>query len=315
MSKLYIMIGIQGSGKSSLAKTIEGVHLSSDSLRAELYGEESIQGDPKEIFAELERRALFYLTHNKDVIYDATNVNRKRRIALINLMKSKVSNLKVVAVYMNTPYEVAVENNKNRDRVVPEEIIKRTYKSLQVPTYSEGFSEIKIISKTSKLHSPSLFFKINTYEDYKKLLSFLDLKECIEYDQNNPHHNFTLSRHMYNTLLVTKEKSSSPLVQIAAMLHDIGKPFCKEQKGEYSRYYSHDNVSAQKAVSLLASFDILDEDILYIAELIQNHMRIRNVLESGDKSLKKLKEEIGQYQLIRLLELHYADDMSHTLQG
>ena len=49
--KLEILIGIPGSGKSTYAKeehesNSNSVYLSSDKIREELYGNESVQGNP-----------------------------------------------------------------------------------------------------------------------------------------------------------------------------------------------------------------------------------------------------------------------------
>ena len=53
--KLIILCGIPGSGKTTYAKKyIENnantIHLSSDAIRKELYGDESVQGNPGEVF-------------------------------------------------------------------------------------------------------------------------------------------------------------------------------------------------------------------------------------------------------------------------
>lgn len=77
-----ILIGLPASGKSTYAEKIKNdntVVLSSDSIRKEIYGNESIQGNPKEIFDTLYSRMRSALSENKDVIVDATNINIRDR--------------------------------------------------------------------------------------------------------------------------------------------------------------------------------------------------------------------------------------------
>ena len=95
-NNLYIMIGLPGSGKDTLAQqmaphitkltSIETIILSSDNIRNELYGWED-QTHNGEVFQEMNKRCKKYLQDGKHVIYNATNLNLKRRRALIDEMK------------------------------------------------------------------------------------------------------------------------------------------------------------------------------------------------------------------------------------
>ena len=89
MSKLIIIVGLPGSGKSTYAKSImdpEGriQYCSSDKVREDLYGDESIQGDSNKVFRVLHNNVKNFLDRGYDVIYDATNVTRKSRRTIIN---------------------------------------------------------------------------------------------------------------------------------------------------------------------------------------------------------------------------------------
>ena len=82
--KLEILIGLPGSGKSTYCKekresNSNSVYLSSDKIREELYGNESIQGNPAEVFTLMQSRAIEALKNGIDVFYDATNLTRKDR--------------------------------------------------------------------------------------------------------------------------------------------------------------------------------------------------------------------------------------------
>lgn len=98
MSKpwMVMMVGLPGSGKSTFAKTIrcgdkgdeKPVIHSSDDLRAEMFGSAEIQGDTNKLFNELHRRIKVDLQSGKSVVYDATNINKKQRIAFLRELKN-----------------------------------------------------------------------------------------------------------------------------------------------------------------------------------------------------------------------------------
>lgn len=86
--KLEILIGLPGSGKSTYAKEehesdSNSVYLSSDKIREELYGNESVQGNPAEVFTLMQSRAIEALKNGRDVFYDATNLTRKDRAGIL----------------------------------------------------------------------------------------------------------------------------------------------------------------------------------------------------------------------------------------
>ena len=82
MNKLVMLVGLPGSGKSTYAGKLkkEGVIIhSSDRVREEL-GDVNDQSKNEEVFRILHKRIKDDLKSGKSVAYDATNLNRKRRI-------------------------------------------------------------------------------------------------------------------------------------------------------------------------------------------------------------------------------------------
>lgn len=94
MPTLNVLIGLPGCGKSYYANnfsTSEKVKIvSSDSVRKELYGSEEIQGDAREVFSLMFDRSKEYLSTGYDVIYDATNINMKKRYILIHNLRMQI---------------------------------------------------------------------------------------------------------------------------------------------------------------------------------------------------------------------------------
>lgn len=68
--RLILLCGIPGSGKTTYAKTNafeDDVILSSDSIRKEFYGDESIQKNPVEVFTTMQKRAVEALNDGRTV--------------------------------------------------------------------------------------------------------------------------------------------------------------------------------------------------------------------------------------------------------
>lgn len=145
-TQVYIMIGPAGTGKTTaakvLAKKTNAEIFSSDAIREELYGDEAIQGDSKEVFNILFRRARFEAAYQCPVIIDATNLTRKYRKWCMNHFKNFNFPVDFYAVVIDTPIEQAKKRNANRKRNVPEEVIDRQYKQFQYPKLDEGFKKI-----------------------------------------------------------------------------------------------------------------------------------------------------------------------------
>lgn len=145
MANCFVMIGPAGCGKSTIAKQIAEKYLaevySSDSIREELYGDESVQKNPGLVFRTLYRRASDDLAIGCDVVIDATNLTVKNRKKIFKTFK-RYEWVRFVAVPVEVPLEVCLKQNRERNRHVPEEVICRMYGQYQAPTIEEGFDEI-----------------------------------------------------------------------------------------------------------------------------------------------------------------------------
>lgn len=146
MAKLYVMVGLPGSGKTTYAHSIKGENIkvfSSDLIRKELYGDESIQGDNDMIFRMLESRIEEHLTHGDDAVHDATNLREQNREKIIRRFRH--TGCEFIAVNMLTDYNTCLERNAGRDRKVPEEVIERMNKGYTRAKFAEGWDKIRLV--------------------------------------------------------------------------------------------------------------------------------------------------------------------------
>ena len=150
MLTFYMMVGLPGSGKSTKAEQIKNEFgakiLSSDALRKEKFGDEKIQKDAQAIFKVLLNRCAAFLNAGHTTILDATNLSYKKRMTFLKELDRKVDKaFSKICILMATPYEICCERNRSRERVVPDEAMKRMYCSFYTPSYFEGWNDIQII--------------------------------------------------------------------------------------------------------------------------------------------------------------------------
>lgn len=147
----HFLVGIPGSGKSHFAQELvkrdpRYVVVSTDAVRAKLYGDVLIQGNWREIEAEVLSQIQMAIAQERPVIYDATNVRQSWRLEFLQLVKDlSHPPLTWVAWVMEVPVEVCQQRNRDRRRVVPPHVIERMAESLaQTPvTTAEGFAEVR----------------------------------------------------------------------------------------------------------------------------------------------------------------------------
>lgn len=307
MSIINVLVGLPGSGKDYYAKSKANsetdVIISSDDIRAELYGSAECQDHPEIVFFEMFKRTCAAVREEKHIIYyNATNLNRKKRINLIKEFRKIFPDVTICATVITAPYDVCCKRNSERDRVVPDFAMERMYKSFNVPSTAEGFSYV-IVRHNFEYNDNTLIYKLKISKDV---------------DQDNQHHTMSVGDHCIAACDYITENEANIVEQLgndwyealtkAAMYHDIGKPFCKafkNAKGEETNdahFYNHDNVGA---------YDFLTYDCssnnLTVALLINMHM----IFYGDVKYQERMKEFYGDEFWTALEWLHKADQSAH----
>ena len=146
MNKIIMLIGAAASGKTTAAPKIaaknNAVIISTDRIRAALYGAEHIQGNWQEIEAVLYDRIKNAIKQNKNIILDSTHYKKEYRAKIIkNFAKCSIFS----AYYFNYPFSIIYSRNKPRARRVPFDVLAAMYEHLNnaPPTLAEGFKSIK----------------------------------------------------------------------------------------------------------------------------------------------------------------------------
>lgn len=263
MQHFIMLVGLPGSGKSTYAKDFikkhpNTVHLSSDAIRAELYGDESVQTDHNKVFRIMHQRVFDNLREGKDVIYDATNVVRKKRVALLNqLPKGIWSEIHVVW----QPLDVCIERDRNRARTVGKDVIEKFLYRWQSPFYDEPVDNVKIIMP-------------DKFDYYSYMMSCLD---AMDIPHDNPHHEYGVYEHCVAAMQYGLDHGYDKDLCKALEWHDIGKPLTKTWKTDElgvrvgpAHYYEHDNVGGYLSYGVFNNNEL---DVVKFSWLINNHMQ------------------------------------------
>lgn len=257
--RLIMLCGISGSGKTTYAKEYiaehnNTTHLSSDAIRKELRGDESVQDNPVAVFELMQKRTIEALNEGQNVVYDSTALTRKDRASIISKLPKFV---RVECHIIWAPIGTCIERDAARERTVGKDVIDRMLKKFQSPYYDENFDSIQVIMPD---HFDSVAY----------------MHECIDkmhIPHDNPHHTFDIWAHCeaaYDYIYYKKFVDND--LMRAALFHDMGKPYVKafvNAKGEpcdTAHYYGHDSCGAWMSYGL-------PNANIFISWLISTHMQ------------------------------------------
>lgn len=152
MNKLYVMVGVPGSGKSTWIKNqtwMLGLPVVSTDAFVEDYAKE--QGKTySEVFQEymptavekMVEQVIFYRENNVDIIWDQTSTTIATRAKKIRMLPEYYK----IAVVMRTPTTAELQKrlDSRPGKNIPWEVVSSMASQLEAepPTEDEGFNEI-----------------------------------------------------------------------------------------------------------------------------------------------------------------------------
>ena len=161
MPVVIMSVGLPGSGKTTYLKSLYKLssncsYLCADDVRAEIYGDASVQADPARVWGEVHSRLQANLEIGKDVIVDGTLVKRADRRSLITKCLVRQDSIKpddqveLICLHFTTPLEQCLRWNQSRERQVPEHAIHRMARQMErtPPEKWEGFQGVIPVDST-----------------------------------------------------------------------------------------------------------------------------------------------------------------------
>lgn len=151
---VVLAIGLPGSGKSTWFKRHNVTPLSSDMVRSLLFDDVREQRFQDLVFSNLRSMLKARLIAKRPMNYvDATNLTPQERQHWVKLAKDY--NYEVHAVFFDVPLDVCIDRHQRRDRVVPEDIMRRMAAKLKPPSFQEGFAKITVVRVKKKEQEPA----------------------------------------------------------------------------------------------------------------------------------------------------------------
>lgn len=153
MSKLFILVGIPGTGKSTWANTFlsHAEVVSSDAIREELTGDATDQSVNKQVFNLFHQRIGEQLAQQNDVIADSTALDARSRAELVSIAATFDADVYLV-VFSNLAQ--AARRNATRDRVVPDDVMIRMIDKYErflrdLPEESDSYAGVTTVKALS----------------------------------------------------------------------------------------------------------------------------------------------------------------------
>lgn len=314
MKKLKFLIGLPASGKSTYAnkqkkKDDSIVILSSDEIRKEFEIDTYSKEDNEKVFNILHKRLFDELKkENHHIIYDATNLSKKR-FSILEKVRAKAPDTNIEYVFFGMTVETCINRDVNRENPVGEKVILRLLKNYK--GFYEDFSR-------------DLFDKITILKEQEYGPAFTKYMQKAEnFNQENYYHTQTLEEHIKQVYEKLAEEDNHIELIDAAYWHDSGKLYTKtkEEGDTQAHFYGHNSVSSYlyaisvfpsivERISLVPS-RIYKMRFLYTQAIIENHMD-NNLDSKKINRLNKFFKDYG-YNLKKDLKIFQKADKYRTL--
>ncbi len=150
---IHMLVGIQGSGKSSFAKELsekEKIEIvSTDKIRKSIPNIEEYK-----VWEIVYNRMAELAKEGKDCIFDATSITKKVRKRFFDNINKYGIEVKADCYYLDTDLEICVKriNERNKDKnelYLPVDVIYSYKERIEIPSVDEGFRKITVIKNYS----------------------------------------------------------------------------------------------------------------------------------------------------------------------
>ena len=322
--KVEILIGMPGSGKTTYSRdqklyaenngNFDVKVFSSDEYRDRLrLSNPEMDGKTLNtlVFDTLTTDILVDIKNGQEddlIIFDATNLNRRRRRFFYTLAKRKRPDCHVKAViFFKTLAESKFINEHRTERTLPEDVLDKYYYNIQIPRIGadcdgiRGYNQFFFYAMLEE--HPSLWELAHVSKESLKIEIGSILDNTLDHDCP-PHHLETVAEHIEMCL---GNSFSIPNLEEIALFHDLGKAITKKIGSDgRARYLGHANVSAYYYLNYILGNGYSPDDLkekYRNAECIFQHMNGHQGM--GEKNIKNNKidhETVARIELFAKID-------------
>jgi predicted kinase len=142
VAEVILMSGLPGAGKDTYIKKHfpDMPVVSLDHIRSEWRIDPTDKTGNGRVIQEAKERARSFLRKKEGFIWNATNTSRQMRSQLIDLFTGYKAKVRIV--YVETPYDLLLRQNAQREAIVPRAPMEKLISKLEVPALWEAHSVI-----------------------------------------------------------------------------------------------------------------------------------------------------------------------------
>jgi putative nucleotidyltransferase with HDIG domain len=188
-------------------------------------------------------------------------------------------------------------------------IVKRNAGRIKAVSGERIRDELIKVMKLGKLAQAIKMMKVVGLLKY--VFPEIEAMKGVEHEQSRGvHQEGDVLKH---TLLVLKSAKPGVANQLAALLHDVGKPRTQETIEGLIRFIGHEKVSGEIAEAVMRRLKFEKKDIKAVRRMVENHMRPHGLARNdvGPKALRKFVRNVGEELVDAVLDLAEADSLGN----
>ena len=144
--------------------------------------------------------------------------------------------------------------------------------------------------------------------EYREVIAQIipEVRASFGFDQQTPYHVYDVWEH---TVHAVENIEPEPILRMAALLHDIGKPEMFTVRDGRGHFYRHEKASREKANAIMRRLKYDNDSRRTVCRLIEYH---GTVFRDSEKQVRKLLRDLGEENLRLLIKLELADVKSQA---